>query len=172
MDVDILNQWLTFAANAGVITGLVLVAIQIKQNTQITKAQLTNDYYLADMQLELTMMGEDPATSWTKSVYTPNELTKEDAVILDRYFNYGLVQIQRLQKMQEIGLADDDWKKRMSYLGWHLGNEIGRRWWVHSKDGFPEEFVQTVDEILAARKFRANRDLLDALLPERGVKQD
>ncbi len=172
MDVDVLNQWLTFVANIGVIAGLILVAVQIKQNTQITKAQLTNDYYMADLQLELTMMGEDPATSWTKSVYTPNELTKEDAVILDRYFNYGLVQIQRLQKMYEIGLVDDEWQKKMSYLGWHLGNEVGRRWWEYSKTDFPDSFVQTVDEILADREFRANQDLLDAILPERSAGQN
>ena len=172
MDPTTANQWLTLAANAGVITGLILVAIQIRQNTQITKAQITNDYYLVDMQLELKMMGEDPAKSWVKSVYTPNELTREDAVILDRYFNYGLVQLKRLQKMYELGLADDDWEKRTYYLGWHLGNEIGARWWSASKDDFPDDFVQTVDEILIDRAFKANQELLDALLPQKSANQN
>ena len=167
MDPNALNQWLSFAANIGVVVGLILVAIQIKQNTRITRAQITNDYYLADMELELAMMGENPAIPWTKSVYTPDELTKEDAVVLDRYFNYGLIQIRRLRRMQEMGLADDDWKKRMSYLGWHLGNEVGRRWWEYGKNSFPNDFVKTVDDILLGREFRANRDLLDSILPDK-----
>ncbi len=166
MDVEVLNQWLTFGANIGVIAGLILVAVQIKQNTRITKAQLTNDYYLADLQLELKMMGEDPATSWMKSVYTPNELTKEDAVILDRFFNYGMVQVQRLQKMYDLGLVDKDWKDRIDYLGWHLGNEVGRRWWAFSKESLPDDLVQTVDETLANSKDRYNQDLLDALMQQ------
>ena len=160
------NDWLTFSANLGVITGLILVAVQINQNTQITKAQIANDYYLADMTLELAMMGDNPAKSWIKAVYTPNELNQEDTAIIDRYFNYGLVQIQRLQKMHELGLAPDDWEERIGYLKWHFGNEVGRRWWAYSKEGFPENFIQEVDENLARGDFQDNRMLLDALMPE------
>ena len=29
-----------------------------------------------------------------RAAYAPDDLTSEDAVVLDRYFNYGLVQIQ------------------------------------------------------------------------------
>ena len=172
MDTDRLNYWFTLSANIGVIAGLILVAVQINQNTQIAKAQITNDYYLADMELELAMMGDDPITSWTKAVYTPSDLTKEDAAVIDRYFNYGFVQIQRLQKMQELGLADDEWENRLEYLSWHLGNEIGRRWWAYMKISAPNDFVQMVDEILAVRDHSGNRDLLDAMMLETNAEQN
>lgn len=42
MDTEKATRWLTLAANAGVLAGLVGVAIQINQNTAITKAQLAN----------------------------------------------------------------------------------------------------------------------------------
>ena len=166
MNSDKINRWLTLTANIGVIAGLVLVAVQINQNTQITKAQIANDYYLADMDLELAMMGDDPAISWTKAVYTPNEMNTKDAAILDRYFNYGLVQIQRLQEMDELGLAHEDWQDRVNYLSWHLGNEVGRRRWAQVKDSYPEEFTQRVDEILARRDHKSNQEMLDALMPQ------
>ena len=169
MDTDKVNRGLTLAANVGVLGGLILVAFQINQNTQITKAQIANDYYLADMQLELAMMGDDPASSWTKAVYAPNDLTNEDAAIVDRYFNYGLVQIKRLMKMHELGLADADWEDRIGYLRWHFGNEVGRRWWAYSQEGFPDDFIQKVDEVLAKSKHRDNQDLLDSLLPQAGA---
>ena len=57
------GRWLTLGANIGVIAGLILVAVQINQNTAITKAQMANLYYIADMALELAMMGENPAAS-------------------------------------------------------------------------------------------------------------
>ncbi len=166
MDTDKVNRRLTLAANVGVLGGLVLVAFQINQYTQITKAQMTNDYYLADMQLELAMMGDDPASSWIKAVYTPNDLTNEDAVVVDRYFNYGMVQVQRLHKMYNLGLVDEDWQDRIGYLGWHLGNEVGRRWWAFSKETLPDDLVQAVDEILASSERRYNQDLLDALMQQ------
>jgi hypothetical protein len=66
---ELLNRWLSLAANIGVMGGLVLVAIRINQNTGIAQAQILNDYHLADMQLELAMMAENPAQSWEKAVY-------------------------------------------------------------------------------------------------------
>jgi hypothetical protein len=65
MLTDTVNRWLTLSANVGVIAGLILVAVQIGQNTQITKAQIVNDYYLADMNLELAMMtGKTESTTF------------------------------------------------------------------------------------------------------------
>ena len=165
MDSERVNRWLTLAANLGVIAGLVLVAIQINQNTQITKAQIANDYFLADMALELAMMGENPAHSWNKAVYAPDSLTTEDAVVLDRYFNYELVQIHRLQEMDKMGMAHEGWEERVNYLRWHLGNEVGRRWWEDVRDGYSEEFRVKVDEILARGEFTSNREMLNALMP-------
>ena len=163
MDWSAVNTWLSLGANFGVLAGLLLVAAQIRQNTAITKAQVANDWFVADMQLELSMMGENPAPSWVKAVYTPGDLDEADAAVLDRYFNYGLVQIQRLERMHELGLADDQWRDRIGYLGWHLGNEVGRRWWTHFKPGFSPEFAAMVDEILATSDPRKNRQALDGL---------
>ena len=165
MNSEKVSHWLTLAANIGVIAGLVLVAIQINQNSEITKAKIANDYFLADMALELAMMGEDPAISWNKAVYEPDNLTTKDAVILDRYFNYGLVQIHRLQEMNEMGLAHEGWQKRVDYLKWHLGNEVGRRWWEEVKSDYSDDFRTHVDEILAGDNFGSNREMLDALMP-------
>jgi hypothetical protein len=57
---DKLTRWLTLLANLAVLAGIILVAIQIQQNTDITKAQMANEYYLLDAQLELAMMGDSP----------------------------------------------------------------------------------------------------------------
>jgi hypothetical protein len=153
------------AANLGVIAGLILVAVQINQNTAITKAQIANDYYIADMTLELAMMGENPADSFNKAVYAPDEITTADAVVLDRYFNYGMVQIQRLQKMDELGMAYEGWRERVNYLRWHFGNEVGQRWWNEVKDGYPDEFREYVDSILTEDSQTENREMIDALMP-------
>jgi len=163
MDLAYLNSWLGIAANVGVVLGLVLVAVQIRQNTNLTKAQVANDWFLADMQLELSMMGENPAAAWTKALVSPDDLTHEDAAVLDRYFNFGLVQIQRLQRMHELGVADAQWIERAGYLRWHLGNEVGRRWWRHFQRGYSAEFVKMVDDILADADATQNVAAIEAL---------
>lgn len=163
MDLSAVTSWLGLIANLGVIAGLILVALQIRQNTEIAKAQVANDWFMADMQLEIAMMGENPGRTWAKAVCTPDELDHGEAAVLDRYFNYGVVQVQRLQKMHELGLADREWAERAKYLQWHLGNETGRRWWAHFRSGFPAELAQTIDRLLEDST-DVNRAALDALL--------
>ena len=166
METNKVHKWLTLAANIAVLGGLILLAYQINQNIEITKAQLTNDYYLADMQFELAMMGDEPVKSWIKAVYTPDQISREDAAIIDRYFNFGLVQLNRLRRMHQVGLVDDDWVGGIDYLRWHLGNEVGRRWWSHFKAVYPEDFVHMVDKALADSDYRGNRRQFDSMLPQ------
>lgn len=167
MNIEHTEFWISVVANLGVIIGLILVAVQIKQNTDITKAQITNDYFLADMELELKMMGDNPVTAYTKAIYRPDELNEEDRAIMDRYYNFGLVQIQRLEEMRKYGLAEKDLTERLAYLSWHLGNEPGRRWWNGIKYylEYDPDFVKMVDRILDTEKKDQNRVTLDTMLP-------
>mgnify|MGYP001263253919 FL=1 len=172
MITDKLNRWFTMLVNLSVLAGIVLVAIQIQQNNDMTKAQMANEYYLLDAQLELTMMGESPALSLEKAIYFPDELNQEDVVILDRYFNFGILQLQRIRKMIELGVADEElYQERARYLIWHLGNEAGRRWWNQYALGEPNELSRDIETVLADSNFQINKEVLDALLvnsePER-----
>ena len=165
MDSGKVSNRLQIGANVGILLGLLLVAIQIRQGTDIAKAQIENDYYLADLQLELAMMGEQPQKSWIKAVYAPEEMTKEDAAVVDRYLNYNFIQVSRLERMRELGLSTG--ADRVDILEWHLGNEVGRRWWeFYKKQGWTAAGMQVeVDEILErASSKNLNRDLLNAML--------
>jgi len=165
MNWDRLNRWSTAISNLALLGGLLLVAVQIRQNTAITRAQLLNDYYLADMQLELAMMGEDPGASFTKAVFDPSALTEYDAAVLDRYFNYGVVQVRRLRQMDELGLAGDGWQNRIEYLRWHLGNDAGRRWWAQTReDELGDGVITAIDSVLAGSDWSDNRALLESII--------
>jgi hypothetical protein len=50
MNLDSLNKWLTLSANAGVIAGIVFLAIEISQNTIAIRAEIyqTRSYEVAD----------------------------------------------------------------------------------------------------------------------------
>jgi hypothetical protein len=173
MVIDKLTRWLTLLANLAVLAGIILVAIQIQQNTDITKAQMANEYYLLDAQLELAMMGDSPAQSFQKAVYSPDELNKEDAVILDRYFNFGFVQLGRIRAMIELGVADEElYRERVGDLRWHLENEAGRRWWDQQKKGYEgSKLYSDLEAVFSNSTFQDNKRLLDSILtktePER-----
>ena len=158
------EQWLTIGSNLAVLVGLILVGVQIYQNTEITKAQLANDFYLKDMELALSIMGDTPAESWIKAIYSPDEITPVDAAVLEAHFAYGMIQVNRLRQMSRLGLVEPEiLRNRIGDLRWHLGNEVGKRWW-EAQIGYPPEFVKTINEqVLVGRAFETNKFVLDAL---------
>ena len=49
--MDRLNQWLTLLANIGVIVGIVFLAFEIQQNTEMMKAQTRDSMAAKQMQI-------------------------------------------------------------------------------------------------------------------------
>ncbi len=43
MDTDKFNRWLTLTANLGILIGLVLLIVEIRQNSQLMRAQINMD---------------------------------------------------------------------------------------------------------------------------------
>jgi len=111
-------------------------------------------------------MGDTPNLSLTRAVYSPDELLQEDLAILDRYFNYGMIQIRRLRDMRKYGLVDEaTLNKMLRNLDWHLGNEVGVRWWTHARKNMDPELAEVIDEILEQGDPEVNRKYLDIMLP-------
>jgi len=67
--------------------------------------------------------------------------------------------------MQSLGLADQEQVlNRIGYLRWHLGNEIGNRWWELQKQGYSADFVEQVERlVLTDTEFDSNKLQLDAM---------
>lgn len=56
IDTDKLKRWLTLGENIGVLSGLILVALQINQNSEIAKSQLAKDDFGSNRRLIDTML--------------------------------------------------------------------------------------------------------------------
>lgn len=69
--------------------------------------------------------------------------------------------------MQEAGLAKDEvLAEKISYLKWHLGNEVGKRWWQQYKaTETNDQIIQMIDKELAVNDYNQNREYMDALIP-------
>lgn len=55
--------------------------------------------------------------------------------------------------------------QQIRYLEWHLGNEVGRRWWAQYKVEEPEdEIVRMIDKVLSTTDYDQNRRYVEALM--------
>jgi hypothetical protein len=107
MNADKVNRWLTLGANIGVVIGLMLVAVQINQDADLTRAQLFSEATDSRREFNQGMMGSDPMRVVTKSIERPHELTLEELQIMDMYLIAAVNEVRRLELLQDTGLAAD-----------------------------------------------------------------
>lgn len=152
MDSDRLNRWLSLAANLGILAGLVLVAVQINQNSQLVRLQLINEGNVALNHIWANAMGENPTDAIAISIEHPEEMTYADFMAVDAWLYSSMNLFYRNYELAQEGLfGERDWQAGVeAYAPWFLSNGFGRAWWhEEARHFFAPEFAGYVDEQLA-----------------------
>ena len=151
MNAEHWSRWLSLAANLGLLGGLMLVAVQINQSSDLARAQLINDGNIAFNQIWSTVLGENPSVAVAKAIEHPEELTYADFVVVDAYFFTSLNLFYRNYELAREGLFEEsDWKEALdTNATWWFGSEFARIWWEEeARHFFAAEFVEYVDQLI------------------------
>ena len=132
-----LSDWLQIAANIGIIAGLLLVGLQLKQNSDLLKTQLLYEESSRLVDLETQVVGETGAEVWAKSISDPENLSLAEQRIMEALLWSYVEQLRSTRLLGQLGLLEDaEWKARVrSDTGFYLGNKYGRAWWASFKEG-------------------------------------
>jgi hypothetical protein len=148
---DQLYRWLTLAANVGVLLGLILVMVQINQNTQLARSAYRSEGNVVANQIWANLMGDRVGDAIEKSVECPSEMTHADFMALDAFLFTSINMIYRDYQLAQEGLySRADWQGTVDlYVDWYLANPFATAWWhEEARTFFPEEFAGYVDEKL------------------------
>lgn len=151
MNSDNLSRWISAVANIAMLAGLVLVAIQINQNSSLARAALVNEGNLVQNQIWNPMMGENPGQVMQLAIECPERMTYADFIAMDVILFSNLNMLYRDYQLTQEGLfTTSEWKASVdAYAHWYLGNTFGRTWWdVEAKHFFNREFSDYVDKRL------------------------
>ena len=135
MDTKKVSDWVNLLASAGVLLGLLLVGLELRQNNELAEAESVRELWnqnLAILQFELE---SDLLPLYAKAVEDPESLTNEEIERLDTYLemfvshqinvatmreDYGLA--QSTTEAQAAGMVDD-----------MLGSRFARGWYAESE---------------------------------------
>jgi len=131
---DRVIRWLQILGNIGVIGGLILVALQMRQNTEITRAQLAHDAWIANTSMTNAVMGEEPALTKSQIFVHENELSDKDIVAIDAYFRTIQAQIYRIEYTNNIGLDLYSPELTARSVAVSFVDGYGRIWWDLNKE--------------------------------------
>lgn len=154
-----LNQWLSVGANLGVLGGIILLIVELDQNSDLARLQLEDNRRSIFQQGEFAIYGDSGAEVWAKSVMDPASLSVSEIRILDAYLVSNLNRSQAVHGLENAGLRKSGaaLQYMKSNLPYDFGNHYAQLWWKYEKQYWPSGFVEKVDSVMAEISPTLNR---------------
>jgi len=136
--VDRLNRWLTLGANLGVLLGLVLLAVEVRQNAALTRAAMDLQKNDLLVQVELSIGKREMAEVWVKAIRTPESLTDAEARMVESHLVSQMLQWDQLLQMESAGLVSHDRVRQhiVNTAPFYFGSRFAKNWWVGEAPGW------------------------------------
>jgi hypothetical protein len=150
-----------------VVAGLLLVAYQINQATNIASAQARADFSAGWRSLDSTRQSENFADVLAKSIYSRSELTPGEILELDAYYTGIVDQLLSAKADWEAGVRSSNWQVTVDFVApAHFGSEFSRDWWNLSKGAYAKsdgELVAAMDAAIRAAEPDLQKRMIDVL---------
>ncbi len=123
---DRVNSWLSLISSVAILAGLVLVAIELNQNTDQLRLQLVFQTTQKLFENNRDLLGDNPTPTIAKSITNPEDLTYVEFLLASSFVLNGLNEWEDRFFIHEKGLIPDrDWKRHIDQnIGWTLGNRF------------------------------------------------
>lgn len=126
-----------FISIAAIVGGLILVAYQIQQSTQIARAQIRSDYASSWIEIDTNRQDHSLAAVLTKSIKQPDSLTLSEMIQLDGYYSGVIDQMYSASVQFENGLREGGYEELKatfrSIANTYFGNLFAQAWWSEHK---------------------------------------
>jgi len=160
MDFDQTNRWLTLVANLAVIAGILVLAIELRQNTQQLRAQSYQAWNAANTAIDMAIA--DP----NLSAIVASGHADSSNLSGDTYISYAMFHMSMLQMAQSAhylylqGALDEElWQAEMRRAAGILSITGVRQWWVAGgRTQLSPSFVRFIESVDPGETLRWNWD--------------
>jgi hypothetical protein len=164
---DRLNRWLTLAANVGVLLGLVILIVEVRQNADLTRAQMETGKNDLLAEIELSLASPEIGAAWVKSIRSPEALTDVEVRTVESHLVAVMLQLDHMFNMEKIGLVSREETRRhvQNVVPYYFGSRHGKHWWRWQEGGWEGSpmmevagpIVDQVDENFMLRYLEGSR---------------
>jgi hypothetical protein len=150
MNTDNLNRWLTLSANLAVLASIVFLALEIQQNTEMTRAQITQSRAETSIALAEMLFNSEHIPPILEKARNGEELNYQEYVRYSGWLRATLRNLDNNIQQSKRGLLGEHIPRASAgaIRGVILANPTAREYWRNSKDTFSDEFVVFVDAII------------------------
>ena len=136
--IDRLNRWLTLAANLGVIVGLLILIVEVRQNADLTRAQMMANRDDLLVQIEMNLASPEISAAWVKSIRDPESLTDTEIRMVESHLVAMMLQWHYMFTMEEAGLTSRGHTRQhiLNVAPYYFGSRHGKNWWHWQESGW------------------------------------
>ena len=133
MKTQKLYDWLNIGASVGVLVGLLLVFVEIRQTNEIARAEARVSALTGWEELKRLEIESDISEIFVKSIENPNELTTSEILRLDAYFVSIITIQQKYIALYDAGLHWDPTETFEDDVEWLFDGPFARAWFEVNK---------------------------------------
>ncbi len=124
-------DWVQVVTGIGVIIGLILVIVEIRQSREIARLQIISSDFSITANERFTMMGENLADVMAKACEDPNEISHSDWLIISSRYAEVLNRIRRgyAYSRNSTIYSDFDWQRWTINFQLIFATKPGQEWW-------------------------------------------
>ena len=144
MNSDKLANWLQILGNLGILAGLILVVVEVNQNTASIKGSAYQEWVAANMELNMAFAG---AEAISQGAFDSSQLTEETQAAFAMW-NLSLMQMaQATDYLYRTGTLDRYLRdKEIHRAAGHLELPGVRQWWnAGGRTQLTPEFVELIE---------------------------
>jgi len=148
-----LNRWLTLGANVGVVLGLIVLIIEVRQNAALTRLSQETERATMLMQMELGLATSAASDAWIKAIHSPEDLTDGELRMAETQLVAIMQQWDTLLLMEQEGLVGRARIKMhiQNTAPVYFGSRFAKRWWEREEIGWSgTPMFEVADPIVAA----------------------
>ena len=167
-----LNQWLTLGANIGVLLGLVILIVEVRQNAALSRAAMEQQKNDVLAQIEFNIAKPEISEVWIKSIRHPEDLTEPEMRTMDAILVALMLQWDHRFQMEAAGLASREEARQhvLNSARYYFGSRFAKHWWSLQAPGWEgTPMMEVAGPIVEATDENFLADYLDKLkLPPKG----
>ena len=164
MDSSKIASWVQTTATIGVIIGVALVVIELRQAKALSEAEITAQFFAESAQNSRVQMGDNPAPILSKACLRPEEVTDEELFVLEGYFASRWALANGTYRLEEAADFGYPWQEIVKKILDPVAQmEHGRKWLVQHASFFNPILEDVVSEMLKRNKNTSCEDYLNDL---------
>ena len=144
MKASKLSDWLQILALIGVLAGLLLVAYEIRQNTDFARAQYNQASYGNWMQISATELETDIGPIFIRSIDDPDSLTKSDMFKLNAWLTFVVSIFDHSDRAYDLGIASQIALVDVGEAQFYFSSEFSRAWFEANKGWMRPRVVDSI----------------------------